>query len=244
LQTRRVIYGRPQRVVLTHSPTLHTKQQAGFEQTLAKACGRLGELAARLARGKTRRHRPAVEREIEDICADSWVKRVLSWQLTGHTPPELRLTFHIDPTARASLAEEIFGKRVLITSRNRWPTAEVVAGYRSQSDAEFGFRQLKDRKVVSFAPMHHFTDQHIRVHLFTCVLALQLAHLMRRQATHAGLHLSVRELLTQLAGIGETVLIYPSTGGRPRARRQLTETTALQDKLATLFELDQWAPRT
>jgi transposase len=244
LQTRRVIYGRSRRVVLTHSPCLHAAQQAGFEQTLAKATGQLGELAARLARGKTRRGRPAVEREVDGICRDSWVHRVLSWTLTGQRPTELRLSFHIDQSARAALEEEIFGKRVLITSRNRWPVAEVVAGYRSQSDAEFGFRQLKDRKVVSFAPLHHFTDQHIRVHLFTCVLALQLAHLMRRLAARHGLHLSVRELLAQLAGIGETVLIYPSTGGRPRARRQLTETTALQAKLATLFELDQWAPRT
>jgi transposase len=119
-----------------------------------------------------------------------------------------------------------------------------VAGYRSQSDAEFGFRQLKDRRVVSFAPMHHFTDQHIRVHLFTCVLALQLAHLMRREARRHGRHLSVRELLAQLASIQETLLIYPSTGGRPRVRRKLTETTALQGELAAVFELYQWAPRT
>jgi len=40
---------------------------------------------------------------------------------------------------------------------------------------------------------------------------------VRRTAAQAGLHLSVRQLLAQLAGIGETVLIYPSTGGRPKA---------------------------
>ena len=40
--------------------------------------------------------------------------------------------------------------------------------------------------MVSFAPIRHFTDHNIRVHLFTCVLALALAHLMRREATRAG----------------------------------------------------------
>ena len=99
----------------------------------------------------------------------------------------------------------------------------MVAGYRSQSEAEFGFRQLKDPHVVSFSPMHHWTEHNIRVHVFTCVLALQIAHLMRRQAHRHGLHLSVRELLDTLAGIQETVLIYPSTGGRPKARRMLTD---------------------
>jgi len=104
-----------------------------------------------------------------------------------------------------------------------------VAGYRSQSDAEFSFRQLKDPHVVSFSPMHHWTDHNIRVHTQTCVFALMIAHLLRRKADQAGLHLSVRELLDQLAGIQETVLIYPSTGGRPKARRMLTETSTTQD---------------
>ena len=52
----------------------------------------------------------------------------------------------------------------------------------------------------------------------------------------------MRELLAQLANIGESVLIYPSTGGRPKARRMLTETTPEQDQLATIFQLDRWAP--
>ena len=89
--------------------------------------------------------------------------------------------------------------------------------------------------------MHHWTDHNIRVHTFTCVLALQIAHLMRR---HAGLALSVRELLDTLAGIEETVLIYPSTGGRPKARRMLTETTPTQDRLTEIFNLDRWASHT
>jgi transposase len=244
LETRRVVYGTERRVVLTHSPTLHAKQHAGFDQTLGKATRKLTELAATLARGKTRRDRARVEREIGEICRDSWVNRVLAWTLAGDTPAQHRLTFTIDTTARAALEAEVFGKRVLITDREDWPVAEVVAGYRSQSDAEFSFRQLKDRHVVSFAPMHHWTDHTIRVHLFTCVLALQLAHLMRREARRGGLRVSVRELLSQLAGIEESVLIYPSTGGRPKARRMLTETTPAQDQLAAIFHLDRWAPQT
>ena len=94
----------------------------------------------------------------------------------------------------------------------------MVAAYRSQSDAEFGFRQLKDPHVVSFSPMHHWTDSKIRVHVSYCVLALAIAHLMRRHADRAGLHLSVRELLDQLAGIAETVLLYHD-GGKGRHGR-------------------------
>jgi transposase len=242
--TRRAVYGTDRRAILTYSPELHQSQARGFTgTTLAKAGEKLGGLAATLARGKTRRPRAKVEAEITAITRKPWVRRVVTWQLTGEQPRDLRLSWRIDPDARAALEEELFGKHVLITSHDDWPAAEVIAGYRSQSEAEFSFRQMKDPHVVSFSPMHHWTEHNIRVHTFTCVLALQLAHLMRRQAGHAGLHLSVRELLGQLAAIGETVLIYPSTGGRPRARRMTTELTAGQQKLYQIFELDRWAPR-
>jgi hypothetical protein len=117
-----------------------------------------------------------------------------------------------------------------------------VAAYRTQNDAEQGFRQLKDPHVVNFSPMFHWTDQKIRVHVFYCVLALAIAHPMRRHAAHAGLSMSVRELLATLAGIKETVLLYPTTGGRPRARRMLTNTSPIQQHLSDLFDLARHAP--
>ncbi len=241
--TRREVYGAGRRAILTHSPELHEHQARGFDgTTLAKATRQLDELAATLARGKTRRAKDKVEAEITKITRDPWVRRVITWQLAGGKPPDLRLTWSIDTAARAALEEEIFGKHVLITDHDDWPAAEVIAAYRSQSEAEFSFRQMKDPHVVSFSPMFHWTEHNIRIHIFTCVLALQTAHLMRLQAERAGLRMSVRELLHQLAGIGETVLIYPAERGRPKARRMLTETTPAQDTLIGTFQLDRYTP--
>lgn len=242
--TRRRVYGADRRTILTHSPELHQHQARGFTgTTLAKAGRKLDELADTLARGKTRRSRAKVEAEITKTISDAWVRRVTTWQLTGDKPAELRLTWSVDPDARAALETEIFGKHVLITDHDDWPVADVIAAYRSQSEAEFAFRQMKDTHVVSFSPMHHWTEHNIRVHVFTCVLALQIAHLMRRQADHAGLRVSVRELLDQLSRIQETVLIYPTDRGRPKARRMLTETTPDQDELIDIFRLDRHRPR-
>ena len=235
--------GVTRRAVLTHSPSLHAAQSRGFDQTLAKARARLGELAARLARGKTRRPRAAVEAEITTILKARWVSHVITTTVTGTEPAELRLTWRTDTAARRRLERRLFGKRILFTNRDDWPTLEVVAAYRSQNQVESGFRQMKDPHVVSFGPLRHWTDSKIRVHVFYCVLALAVAHLMRREAERAGLHLSVRELLAELAGIGETVLLYHDGGkGRPRARRILTQTTPRQDQLADLFDIHRYAP--
>jgi transposase len=242
--TRRVVYGAGRRTILTHSPELRESQARGFDgTTLAKAGKKLDELAATLARGKTRRAKDKVQAAIEDIIRKPWVRRVIRWELTGDQPRDLRLAWRVDPGARKEPEDEIFGKHVLITSHDDWPVPEVIAGYRSQSEAEFSFRQMKDTHVVSFSPMYHWTEHNIRVHVFTCVLALQIAHLMRRRARQHGLDISVRELLSQLAGIGETVLVYPSAGGRPKARRMITELTGNQPRLHEIFGLARWAPR-
>ncbi len=243
-ETKKFVFGTERRIVVTHSANLHKKQRQGFEQTLSKACRQLGEIAARLERGKTRKEQDKVEAEIEAVLRPRWVSRVLSTSLVGDTPAAMRLSFAIQPDARAALEEEIFGKRILFTDKDRKTasTAQIVADYRSQETVEGDFRQMKDREVVSFSPMFHFTEQKIRVHVFYCVLALAIARLMTREADHAGMHQSVRELLDALAGIQETVLLYQGDRGRPRARRILTEMDPAQRRLYDLFGLDAYAP--
>ena len=67
---------------------------------------------------------------------------------------------------------------------------------------------------------------------------------MRRHAHQHDLDLSVPALLDALAGIQETVLLYPSGGrGRPKARSILTDRDATQQRLYDIFGLDRWAPR-
>lgn len=88
LQRRKDIYGQSTRVILTHSPTLHAGQSRGLDQTLAKTGARLSELADRLARGSTRRGKDAVTTDIHTICKDTWIKRILTWNLAGDIPPD------------------------------------------------------------------------------------------------------------------------------------------------------------
>jgi transposase len=241
-EARKVVFGTERRIIVTHSENLHEKQSAGFDQTLAKARRQLHDLTTRLARGNTRKPKDKVEAEIESILAPRWVSRVISTTLVGEDPADLRLNWRTKPKARAALEEEIFGKRILFTDKGSAPGAVVVADYRSQSEVEADFRQMKDPKVVSFSPMFHWTDHKIRVHVFYCVLALMVARLMVRQADRHGLHMSVRELLGTLAEVQETVLLYQGDRGRPRARRMLTEMGTTQRRLYDIFGLDAYAP--
>lgn len=244
-ETTKAVFGTERRIVVCHSDGLHAAQSQGFDQTVAKARRQLANCKARLARGQGRKPKDKVEAEVAAILKPRWLSRVLSATVTGTEPADLRLTVAVKPNGRRALERELFGKRVLFTDKTS-PAATcavIVADYRSQETVEADFRQLKDRHVVSFSPMHHWTDQKIRVHASYCVLALMVARLMAREADRAGMHLSVAELLATLAGIQETVLLYQGERGRPRARRMLTEMNPRQRRLHDLFGLDHYAPR-
>src|SRR6266498_1548083 len=86
LETRKVVFGHQRRLRVTHSQNLHDKQARGFDQTLGKAHRQLGELAVRLARGKTRKPRQKVEAEIAAILKPRWLSRVISTSLSGESP--------------------------------------------------------------------------------------------------------------------------------------------------------------
>jgi hypothetical protein len=210
---------------------------------MAKARRRLVELQRVLAGGRSRWTRPVIEAEVADITRARWVRRCLSTSVVGDEPGAIRLEITEDRASRRALETQLFGKRILFTDHEDWSIDEVVAAYRSQWQVEADFRQMKDPSVVSFSPMFHWTDQKIRVHIFYCVLALVVARLMVREAASVGLAMSVRDLLETLSGIEESLLLYPSTGGRPRARRMLTEMDAIQEQLYERFGLGAFAPR-
>ena len=165
---------------------------------------------------------------------------IITVSLTADTPATWRLTWRTDARARCKLEDEIFGKRIRFTGHDEWPVVDVVAAYRAEPDSRLVPTDER-LHVVSFSPMHHWTDQRIRVHAFYSVLALQIAHLARRHAHQAAFDLSVCSLLAELARIQQTVLLYQADCGRPCARLMLTDMCSTQQRRFDLF--DRYAPR-
>jgi len=75
---------------------------------------------------------------------------------------------------------------VLVTDRHDWSTAEIIRAYHGQSAVEALFAHLKDPVHLALRPQHHWTDQKLHVHVFTCVLGLLLASLLHLRARRAG----------------------------------------------------------
>ena len=246
----RKVWGRERTLLITFSPELQRKQMRGIQQHLAKKRRALEELQAKLrrsqkpgAKGKGYTQ-PSLAKHVGQICSGQYMAQLLHVAVTGKGN-QLQLTYRTDAAALARIEQQQLGKRILFTDHQGWSNDQIVLGYRSQSQVEDAFADMKDPHFLSWEPMFHWTDSKIRVHAFYCVLALTLASLLQRRAAQNGISLSVQALMKALNGMQEVINIYPATGkagspGRPSTQTTLTEMDATQQALYRLFDLDRY----
>jgi transposase len=241
-RTRLEVYGRERTVLVTHSEQFEQKQARSFAQTLQKARRELRELKGVVERGRHRMDERACRERIADILRRRWLKDVVKVDLDLEAR---RLSFRTDQRALERVRRREWGKRIVFTDRSGWTDDEIVAAYRSQSEAERAFRQMKDPEFAAFSPAFHWTDQKLRVHAFYCTLALLLVNLIEREVRRADIELGPKLAMRLLSEIHETTLVYPPAGGkqgRPKLRTRLADMDPTQRQLFEALALTELAP--
>lgn len=224
-RTKREIWGAERSVVVLVSERLREGQMAGVMQHVAKAQAWLSAQADTLRRGKQRRDRARLERDIENhLKGRQHLSEVIRFKLTGEDP-HLTLSYEFDQPAFEALAQSTFGRLVLMTDRHEWSTAEIIHAYHGQAAVEAVFAHLKDPVHLALRPQRHWTDQKLHVHVFTCVLGYLLVSLLHLRARNANApYASLESLLEALEKIRRVTVIRQTTdGSKPRLTTQLEE---------------------
>jgi len=250
-RTTKEVFGRNWTIVVTRSHSLLTGQVRGIRQQLAKKLKGLAELQDKLTRsqqgvahGKPYT-RASLEKHLQELTRGQYIAAMLRAKVVTRRG-KLRLDYGVDQAAFQQLRREVLGKRILFTDNASWTNDRIVEGYRGQHHVERAFRDLKDPELVQVAPMFHWTDSKIRVHVFTCVLAMTLQGLVQRRVVQAGLDLSCGSLMRELREIREVTNLYLPAGqcqGRPRTETVLSRRTALQKRLCAVLELEHFLSR-
>src|SRR5260370_1955263 len=112
------------------------------------------------------------------------------------------------------------GKYVIQTEEKNLTPVEAVAIYKSLSEVERGFANLKD--VIDMRPIHHQKDERVEAHIFVAALAFLLHRALEKKLKAAGLDLSSTEALQVL----RTVRVVDLELGDGRTKRTVTRGTA------------------
>ncbi len=264
-RTQKKVFGRTHTIVVSFNQNLFDGQIQGLTVNLNKARGKLRELQQQLRRwreGKLKGKKPTlagVQNQVRSIGSAQHLKSLLKTEVQ-EVRRGLELTFSTDQAALDRLCRRQLGKTILFTDNADWSDEEIVLAYRSQYHIEEAFKQMKDPHFLRWSPIHHWTDQKIRVHAFYCVLALLLSSVLHREVWKKGLalllssvlhrevwkkgqELSLPRLLEELGQIRETLVIYPRQRGQHQARTAtcLTRMNPLQQRLFSLLELQRYA---
>ncbi|MBM4049928.1 MAG: IS1634 family transposase [Planctomycetes bacterium] len=183
---RRMIWGVERTAVVMLSERLREGQARGVLQHVASAQSWLGELAQTLRRGKQKRDRGRILRDIEKrLHGRQRLGDVLTYELKGNGS-NLALCFGFDEAAFETLKRDALGRIVLVTDHDDWSTAEIIDAYHGQSKVEAVFAHLKDPMHIALRPQFHWTDQKLHVHVLTCILGYLLAQCVFLKAQKAG----------------------------------------------------------
>jgi transposase len=249
-RTHKVVFGKERTILVTWNENLFVSQCRTLLREIGKRQQRLAELVARLHKRRTGEVQggkpPTVEGTRKTV--DGWLKARHMKALFEVTVTENgglpAVSYRFVQEAWDKLQGELLGKTIIFTDNDDWTDAEIVRGYRSQHHIESAFRQMKDPQCIALRPQHHWTDNNVRVHVFTCVLALILVSLLRRTLHAKGIDLSIPRILELLGGIKEVTMLFPPEGdpdGEPVSRTSLTALSAEQRQLYEALDLRRYA---
>lgn len=248
-RTTKEVFGRSYTVLTTFNENLFRAQTATIQREVAKRQNQLYAYQASLRRwqrgtvaGGRAPTEAGAKKKVAAILRGQHMKELFSADVSVDAKGLPGLRYRFNRRAYERLATTLLGKTLLFTDNSHWSDEEIVTAYRGQHHVENAFRQMKDTHYVSFRPAHHWTDQKLRVHAFTCVLALLLCSLLRRELAHKGMAVSTDRMIETLGTIREVQVLLSSGRGRHRIQSTHSRLEPHAKELFNALDLGRYLP--
>ncbi|MBI4708326.1 MAG: IS1634 family transposase [Candidatus Omnitrophica bacterium] len=235
------VFGVKRIIILTFDEQTKEKNLHTLHNNIRKRYDALQKLQEKINRGLAKERKSKwrklvnIKERVEDILDSRTTKGIIQYRIEKSSN-KVSIRRWIDSNAWKKKTKD-FGKNILFTDKDAWNTTDIIAAYRNKDALEKQFQLMKDSHIVSLAPNYHWLDDRIRIHVFTCVLALQLIALLKRRLQQHKINVSVYEAIEQLQQIKEVSL---SIGQRRGTYRVLTELSESQKKLVKVFGLEEF----
>jgi len=230
----RNVYEGRKRIVITYNQDLAYCQRLSTNRAINKALQELYGLQRKLNKDKWA-IRDNVFLKVNKILGKPYLNNLLRYELRGEDK-KLSLNFDIDEEAYERKANT-FGKNILFTDNLTLSPEEIIKGYRNKDVIEHQFKALKNPHIIRFTPVWCWTDKMIKMHAFTCVLALLFLRILIKKIKDADIQLSQNEALEQLKKIKLALLKMPNS---EKVHTKITRLNNEQKELAKLFKLKNY----
>lgn len=235
-------WGATCQAVVAYTESFFTQQLAGVTHNLVKCQKKLLDLEKSLAlwrNGKGRGKKPTVRQvqaSVRGILSPQFMADLFTTSVTEQRGLPV-LHYALDHAALDTLLQQRLGRTLLLATGTQGDAEYLIDTYRSLTQIEDAFKNMKNVDFLRWQPAYHWTDQKLKVHGLYCVLALLLVMLTRKTAYQAGVDLTVPALLDELTAIREVAVIYPHGAAKPKDHITLSRMSPTQKRLADALDI-------
>ena len=193
-RTIETLWGRERTIVITFTPATMRKKLYDFTRKLERVRSELIEYRRKYNHKKHNwQSAKAVLTRYRKLCEQLHI---------SHKCYRLRfedsmMSFRKDASEVGAI-EAMMGKNIIVTDNHDWSTEEIVSASLDRYRIEEQFRVSKADCHVRINPMFHWTDDKIRCHLLTCIIALACLRLLEIKTGDKHTAKSIMEQMQEL----------------------------------------------
>ena len=238
------VFGRNVVAVIVYNPELEEGQMQGILANLETANAKLLALQQRLMRRAngevTKGKKPTTDsiiNSVEKILAVEYMKDIFYYTVLESDGNPL-LSYSHSEERLDGIRREHLGKTVLFTDREDFTNEQIVAAYRNAWHVESSFKRMKDPQHLTVRPMFHWTDEKIRVHIFSCVLAYRLCSLLVKELSEKGISISINRMIDEMARVKRVNTFFGDLV-KPEIVSSFTLGSELSQQIEELYSLKE-----
>jgi len=238
------VYGRNLTVVIVYNPNLEKGQMQGilfnWERTVKKLFDLQKKLVRRANGEVTMGKKPTIKSvtsAVEKILNVEYMRDIFRYTVM-EIDGNVRFSYESSEDQLERIRREYLGKTVLFTDRKDFTNEQIVTAYRSAWHVESAFRQMKNTKHLTVRPIFHWTDEKIRVHIFSCVLAYRLCSLLIKELFDNGVSTNINRLIDEMADI-KRIYTFLGDMNHPEKVESFTVGSELAEQVARLYNLKE-----
>jgi len=231
-RTKGEYWGKERTVVVTYNPRTARKKFYTFESKIETIRQEL-----LIMRSKVREHAPhwrnadKIKERYLRLCERMHVASdhfVLAFEKSEEA---LSMSFRKDPY-KLDRKRAMFGKNIIITDNTDWTTSEIVEASLDRWQVEDQFRLSNHEDLVGARPVRHWTDSKIRLHLFTCVVAMTYLRVLERKLSASGIRRTADDVMDDMKRLHSVLLLAK---GARKPRRRLETPSKTQAEVLSAF---------
>lgn len=231
---KKEVFNKQCSIVITYNKKTAHNKKVRTERALSKSLDYLKRAKTKL-NGFQWTKRDKVLIRISSKISKFHASKLISWKIEEKNK-ELILDFE-ENKEELDIAKNSYGKTILFTDNTHLSSIEIIKGYHDKNIVEESIRKLKNKHIISFTPEYCWTDESIRVHSFTCVMALLFYSLLRKKVSENKLKLSGEEIINNLRGIRQDLLIMPKS---KKVYSVVEKMNSTQKKLHNILNLNKY----